>query len=812
VAFCTYCKNLLRIVKLACYSNWTTARLRLVWSITARPVLPHEQIHLNMTIYKRLLRKCRVAASIALVVFSGFAISAKTGRVTLSAASDKIFNLSDFNAVGDGVADDGPAFQRALDALADAGGGTLLIPAGLYLIETPVVKDFSALSGATVKIQGVPSDTMPAPPTAGGNDLAASLDLASEIIPATGATQSVFTISNLDKFSIEHVAFTGKPNTTSDAYITLYFISIAEATVRHCEFYGISTFGTVAGLGGGNIIRAVRSALSIELSVFLGCTANSGAYAPMVENIDWRNFSISNSIFIDYGLRSFYGKMGLGAPLSWINIAGPAPTTPESPRREVVVRDTFMDEGGWVGISAFPHLWAPVSPIDLIYISGLKMNVSNLGTAGHQFYDVSNVLIENSHYGWSRNTGAAIDIYRSGHAILDRLTCIEDADRIRVDDRTERLTVINSVYGGLDSLAQTTTEMETTPEEDPVQFVRQQFLSISGRQPDPAAHFYWSDLLIRCGTNKDCVDQQHSALSEYLNKNPQPDFSVAGSVVDENGAPVSGATINLTGSQSAVAVTESQGKFQFSGLPTSGSYTVAVNKPHYSFTTSAQNFVRPAGNASVAFHGRLNRHSITGRITKVNGTAVAGVTVKLAQSPATSVTTDSDGRYSFAGLAAGGNYTVVPSSQGFVFFPSNITFNDLSADQAADFFHALPPELLRVEGSENALAFDSTSFITQPFSIFDPLGFSPDELTRVTLFAKNLEHVGGPSLVSVVAEDAEGQKHPLEIEFMRDVSGRSWLKQFNVKLSPNLSGKCVQLRLSVAGVNSNNARICIGKD
>lgn len=743
----------------------------------------------------------RTAALIVILVLSSLTASAQTVQ---------IFNLTDYGAAGDGVIDDGPAFQSALDALADAGGGTLFVPAGLYLIKTPVIKDFSALNDGTVTIQGVPSDKEPAPPTAGGHELAESLNLVSEIFPATGSTQSAFTITNLNTLVVEHLAFTGNESVITDAYITLNMSDITQARIFHCEFYGISTFGLVPGLGGGNLIRAVRSDLTIEQLMVLGSTANSGAYAPIIENIDWKGFSISNSIFIDFGVRSFFGKMGLGAPLSWINFAAVAPRTPESSRREVVIRDTFFDEGGWIGITAFGHLWgAPVDPIDLIYISGLKMNVSNLGTAGHQFYDVRNVLIENSHYGWSRNTGAAIDFYRTSNAILDRLTCIEKADRIRADDRTERLTVINSVYGGLDSQAQTTTEMQTAPEDDPVQYVRQQFLSILGRQPDPAAHFYWSDLLIRCGNDNDCLAEQRAALSEYLENNPQTDFSMTGTVVDENGDPLSGVTITLSGSQSVVTLTNEQGNFHFNNLPTAGTYTVTANKRHYTFTSDSQTFVRPTGNVDVQFSARLNRYTIKGQVDKLLGGGVAGVTVKLIHLQSNTTTTDANGNYSFTDLPAGGNYTVVPVMKGWVFTPPSTRIDDLSEDRTANFFGRPLPQLLTVDHTDLALVIDSVSFITQPLSLFETLDFSDDGLARLTVFARNLERVKSPSQVGLTAQDPEHRVYPLLVEFVADVPGQSWLKQVNVRLSPNLGqGKCVKLRLHVDGLESTPARVC----
>jgi len=50
-----------------------------------------------------------------------------------SSAEKNFFNVRNFGAVGDGTNLDSPAINRAIDAVAAAGGGTVLVPAGTYL-------------------------------------------------------------------------------------------------------------------------------------------------------------------------------------------------------------------------------------------------------------------------------------------------------------------------------------------------------------------------------------------------------------------------------------------------------------------------------------------------------------------------------------------------------------------------------------------------------------------------------------------------------------------------------------------------------
>jgi len=607
---------------------------------------------------------------------SADAKAAGSARLKLRSAPQEVLDLRDFGAVGDGLTDDGPALQSALDALAAQGGGTLLVPSGRYSIVTPVEKDFSNIS--QVIIRG--AEPVPVNSTNYGR----GLGLSSEFVVRAGEQNRALTLIGAENLLIQDITFIGDQAVETDAQITLFLSEVGNAVVRHSEFYGLGSF-----VPGGAIVLAHHSNLIVEDSAFLGCATTSGYTTSVIQNLSWRGISVTGTRFIDYGNRpEFYSKTPLAPPYSWISIGNAAPPDATSLRREVVLRDLFLDEGAFIGISCLPTFFSSTyTPINLIFISGIEMNVTNLQASGILFSGVERVFIEKSHLGWSHNADSAISLISVGEAILDQVECVDHAYRIRADSGTGRLTIINSTYEYLDSQAQITEVVNTESlDDDPVQYVRLQYLDKLSHEPDPAAYFYWASRLLRCGQDTACAGQVRNELANYLGDNPPPTFRLSGQVTESDGRAVSNATVTLSGSEDWVAQTDDNGGYSFPNLVTGGSYTVAVARQNYIFNAPSQTITTPTGDRTADFTGMMITYDISGRALTPGGTGIAGATISLSGTQSATTITGGNGEYRFDDVRAEGSYVVTVERANYDFAPETSAIaNGLSADLVLNF-------------------------------------------------------------------------------------------------------------------------------
>jgi hypothetical protein len=82
---------------------------------------------------------------------------------------------------------------------------------------------------------------------------------------------------------------------------------------------------------------------------------------------------------------------------------------------------------------------------------------------------------------------------------------------------------------------------------------------------------------------------------------PRTSVQISGRVVDIAGNGIAGVTLTLSGKQSATALTDSQGKYLFNFISTTGTHTVTPQKTDLTFTPVERSFSNPTFNVSATF-------------------------------------------------------------------------------------------------------------------------------------------------------------------------------------------------------------------
>ena len=232
--------------------------------------------------------------------------------------------------------------------------------------------------------------------------------------------------------------------------------------------------------------------------------------------------------------------------------------------------------------------------------------------------------------------------------------------------------------------------------------------------------------------------------SEYNNYNftaLQTCSSISGTITSQDGSPLPGISVQLSGDASASTDTASNGNYVFTDLY-NGSYTVTPSQfGSTPLSRSVTVEISDATGQDFVITGR----AISGRIVSAEGIAVSGVSVTLSGASEASTTTGPAGYYAFPGLHSSGSYTITPSSDctAYAFDPSFITVDLLDVDIAdQDFVVSVAP--LNLTGSITAYGIPlsgvtvtrtgtgTTSTVTDAEGLFSFIGIQGELYYTIT--------------------------------------------------------------------------------
>lgn len=250
------------------------------------------------------------AAAAPFSTFAYPATSAPTNRTTAARLADFI-NVKDYGAKGDGVTNDGPAIQAALDAAygpASSPHGTsywlnmgVYFPAGKYLIGQQLFINhadgawlFGAGKYATWLVYTGPNSLLP-----------------------SGDTTSLLTCRSMDRSRIERMTFDVTSSNATVGVQLMNFGSIPDDGTGNswidCAFVGASVAGFVCSIDG--------SAQTGSEELFLACTFSACQFGMLIQTQNALDYSVIGCAFKNCirGINVLTGSVNLIAGTSFDN-------------------------------------------------------------------------------------------------------------------------------------------------------------------------------------------------------------------------------------------------------------------------------------------------------------------------------------------------------------------------------------------------------------------------------------------------------------------------------------------------------------
>jgi hypothetical protein len=158
--------------------------------------------------------------------------------------------------------------------------------------------------------------------------------------------------------------------------------------------------------------------------------------------------------------------------------------------------------------------------------------------------------------------------------------------------------------------------------------------------------------------------------------------TVAGVAREINGAALPNIQIVLTGTNlNRTIITDASGHFAFANVPAGFTYTVTPTNTSI-FTFNAQQIDQLAESTTLDFAGARRLYSIGGKLLD-GSNGIASVAVNLKETGAIALT-DSSGNYSFSGLTAGFDYTLMVAKEDYVFETPSVLVSGIDSDHKVD--------------------------------------------------------------------------------------------------------------------------------